>query len=353
MMLPVFIPAWRVGDSDIPNPAIRQLFDHVLIFDTDDGVAADYYGNFGREISLTGLAVPLVDHNGGPTGAFPTELRCEGFCVYWSAPRVVSGPISVTGILRSEGDGAAPLDFPRVRGTITSLAEASLQYGAEDGSGISGMPTPGRQQAFRPVGSYPPHFHDSDLRRSPQMKLTGYVADVDTSMVDPTVVVDSPRLADRVLVRMFPDYARTVLWLFGPLPYPDARLTPELTAALQEWETSYYVALTPDDEWQSPTLAAAFTATGNSLDQRLADELGTGFAVEFQSYELLAPRHIFAADSPATNPTAASALAALAAADAAEKARLAAEDSVGWFAHAPLSGTYFIGSCAKPEMPES
>ena len=128
MMLPVFIPDWQIGDGDIAQPAIGQSFDHVLLFDTDDGVAADYYGSFGREVSLTGTAFPLVDHAGGQFGSFPTELRCEGFSVYWSAARVVSGPMTVTGILHADDYGTSPEDFPRVRGTITSLAGASLLY---------------------------------------------------------------------------------------------------------------------------------------------------------------------------------------------------------------------------------
>lgn len=358
MMLPVYIPEWQIGDRDIPPPMIGQLFDHVLLFTTDDGVAADYYGKFGCEVALTGTAFPLVGHEGGPQGAFPTELRCEGFSVYWSAAHLVSGPLSVTGILHADDYGTSPEDFPRVQGTIISLAGASLLYVAENAQGISWVPAPGRQQVFRPIGSYPPYSDDNDSRHSSQLKLTGYVADIDTSVVDSSapaaVIADSARPAGRIVIRIFPDYANTVLWLVGPLPYEDALLTPELTAALQEWEASYYAALTPLEEWRSLSLAAAFTATGSALAQRLADELGTGFAIEFHSYEPRAPRRIFTSDLPATNPAAASVLAAIVEADAADKARLealSAGDGTGWFAYAPLSDTYFTGSYARSETP--
>ena len=336
MILPVYIPDWQIGDGDIASPAIGQLLDHVLTLETDDGNPQGFYGCFGIEITLVCVAVPHPKHPGGAVGTFATELVCDGFSVFWAAPEAVSGSMTVTGILSATDYGAAPEGFPRVQGTIVALTESSLIYATADADGTSWVPALGERQILRPMGSYPPYAEPvhttesantadtSDAGLSPHKKVTGCVVDVDTSVIDEPAVAARARFDGLIKVRLFPDYAGTVLWLFDPLPYRDAALSSSLTAALQEWEASYYESLTADDEWLSPELAAAFTATGNSLAQKLAEELGAKFAIEFHSYEHGAQRRLFSSEVSATNLAAASALMALVEADAGEKSRLAA-----------------------------
>lgn len=147
---------------------------------------------------------------------------------------------------------------------------------------------------------------------------------------------------------MFPDYAGTVLWFRDPVGYDLAQLSGGLVHDLARWEQSYYDALTPNIGWKSADLARRFTAEGNRLAQRVADELGDGYEIEFASYEEDVPTRRFRGKGPALNLRASAAFDALAVAVKAEKeetyrARAAARrgESHGWVAYSPLSNTVF------------
>ncbi|MGG5170554.1 hypothetical protein ACQR35_00030 [Pseudarthrobacter sp. J1738] len=149
-------------------------------------------------------------------------------------------------------------------------------------------------------------------------------------------------------VRMFPDYADTVLWFDDPVDYDLAGLTQGLVRDLRVWEQSYYESLTPDLDWKSAELARRFTLEGNRLARRVADELGDGYEIEFNSYEKNVPTRRFRGTGPALNARAAAAFDALAAAlqakqDEISRARTAAQrgENTGWFAYSPLSDTVF------------
>ncbi|MEO9248343.1 hypothetical protein ABDK96_11680 [Citricoccus nitrophenolicus] len=150
-----------------------------------------------------------------------------------------------------------------------------------------------------------------------------------------------------LMVRMFPDYADTVVWFGGPVQYDVSGLTEGLVRALEDWEQSYYDSLTTDENWKSAEVARQFTAEGNRLAERVADELGDGYEVQFSSYEPgVLPRR-FRGAHPALNPRAAAAFAELAAALTAEQKRSdnaacapGGEDSE-WFAVAPRTGAIF------------
>lgn len=115
-----------------------------------------------------------------------------------------------------------------------------------------------------------------------------------------------------VLIRLAPDYAGTVLWCPHPVAYAATQLDPGLIADLIRWEIDYYDALTDDFGWRGPELAAEFTATGIRLAMRLAVQLGSGFDIEFASYEAGAATRRFRSECPADNPRATAAFAALA-----------------------------------------
>jgi hypothetical protein len=165
--------------------------------------------------------------------------------------------------------------------------------------------------------------------------------------------MDIPAKDRRPTVRMFPDYADTVLWFDGPVDYDLTGLTPDLLHALTAWEQSYY-SLTSDFDWTSEDAARRFTAEGNLLARRVADEIGDGYDVELATYEENVPARRFRGTGPALNAQAAAAFAVLTAAvqaeqeevDRAMEATRRTEDT-GWFAYAPLSSTVF-----KPPPPD-
>ncbi|MGW9404163.1 hypothetical protein ACWGQ2_09370 [Arthrobacter sp. NPDC055585] len=150
----------------------------------------------------------------------------------------------------------------------------------------------------------------------------------------------------RLRIRLFPDYAGTVLWLDEPVSFEVSGLSPELVHSLQAWEESYYRSLTPDFEWVSDGAARLFTAEGNRLAQRLADELGDGYEVSFKSYEDGVPRRIFRSSGAAPNAAAVAAFNKLNGARPAEAGRPGSGprptgNDAGWYAWAPLSDTAF------------
>ncbi|MGO1181583.1 MAG: hypothetical protein ACTHZ5_01680 [Micrococcaceae bacterium] len=149
------------------------------------------------------------------------------------------------------------------------------------------------------------------------------------------------------LVRLFPDYANTVLWFVGPVPYNESGLTTDLVRELEEWEQSYYASLTPEYEWATAGAAHAFYEEGTRLAQKVADELGPDFEIELRSSVPTTPPRRFRGVCPATNPAAATAFDALAARYAAERprdgesARDPGVEISGWFAHTPRTGERF------------
>ncbi|WP_154605631.1 hypothetical protein [Arthrobacter sp. AQ5-05] len=180
MRLSAFIPEWQIGSRDIAVPVVGEPFHRVLVFSSDDGNPAMHYGSFGQEVAVAATATPLTEHPGGVRGAFPTELRCAGFSLYWDAPHRVSGEGTFTGIVSTSGDGAAPTSFPQVRGSVDSLAIVSLLFASAYPGSRAWAPVPGNQQQFRLVDSYPPWQPTEDSLVSPQRKVTGVLVIVDT-----------------------------------------------------------------------------------------------------------------------------------------------------------------------------
>lgn len=144
------------------------------------------------------------------------------------------------------------------------------------------------------------------------------------------------------VLRIFPDYAESVLWLAEPVPYEISGLTQQLVHDLATWEQSYYGSLTADFTFRSQGLAHEFTNRGKLLAHRVAEELGSGWEVEFKSCEPLAAPVRIHGSGVATNAEAAAAFAAVAAdldseQEVSHRARVAGEDR--WAARAPQSDT--------------
>lgn len=140
------------------------------------------------------------------------------------------------------------------------------------------------------------------------------------------------------VLRIFPDYAESVLWLAEPVPYGISGLSRELVHDLAVWEQFYYDSLTADFIFRSQELAREFTTRGKRLAGRVAEELGGRWEVEFRSYEPLVEPVRIRATGVATNAEAAAAFAALAAEQAAvQRPRVAGNGR--WSARATLPDT--------------
>jgi hypothetical protein len=147
----------------------------------------------------------------------------------------------------------------------------------------------------------------------------------------------------RSVVRVFPDYAGTVLWFVdGPVDYSDAKVTASLAADMSAWEDSYYTGLDDEREWKTTDLEVHHYREGLRLARALSVELGDAFEVE-----------VFAQDSEGneyklriqgrgrgSNPRAVGAFKEWAAASGAEDTKFrelkASGGSFHWTAYAPV-----------------
>jgi hypothetical protein len=150
------------------------------------------------------------------------------------------------------------------------------------------------------------------------------------------------RIVDRMaaykrsdVVRMFPDYAGTVLWYGdGPVDYEDAHLPARLVADLEAWEASYYDGLDDEMEWRSRDLEMGHAARGAELARRVAEALGSAFVIQGVGGKARS-------DRAPTSPEAAAAFTALADDEEAEynqRAWLVTEGAeLSWSAYSPES----------------
>ncbi|WP_378148083.1 hypothetical protein ACFJGV_07725 [Cnuibacter sp. UC19_7] len=111
------------------------------------------------------------------------------------------------------------------------------------------------------------------------------------------------------IVRIYPDYADTVIWFSDPFPYEETGLTAELIERLSAWESTYYAAMTERFEWDARFSLHEFDHTGLDLAHAVADEIGPDFEVEYRSFENHGAVATLRAEAPAANPSARDAFA--------------------------------------------
>ncbi|WP_066042303.1 hypothetical protein [Herbiconiux solani] len=129
------------------------------------------------------------------------------------------------------------------------------------------------------------------------------------------------RVQRRTTIRLFSDYAPSVVWFMGPVAYEKTRLSDELVTALQEWDSSFYASLDLQTRgFKSEALAGAHVAEGERLARLLAREVGPGFEIE---YDVFRGKVSTRSQVPAENPEAEAFFNELADAEVAQLKRLA------------------------------
>lgn len=127
----------------------------------------------------------------------------------------------------------------------------------------------------------------------------------------------------REAVRVFPDYANTVIWYArGPVPYEETGLSLDLIGAMDEWETAYYASLDESYSFASPQAESDHVTRGLVIAKGLSEEIGDILPVEADAIgggktHLLTP-------GAGTNPEARASFAEMRADAEAEAARVAA-----------------------------
>ncbi len=115
---------------------------------------------------------------------------------------------------------------------------------------------------------------------------------------------DETDVSDARVVRLFPDYAGTPIWLSGPFELEQTGLTQDLVERLSAWEAAYYGLLTDDFEWRSTDELRRYEVEGRGLAEELAVELGSEFQVEYRSFERANHVETLRSPLPATNEAA-------------------------------------------------
>ncbi|MFJ6416950.1 hypothetical protein [Paeniglutamicibacter sp. NPDC091659] len=83
------------------------------------------------------------------------------------------------------------------------------------------------------------------------------------------------------IIRMFPDYADTVLWADGPVDYVDTGLSGGLVEDLLAWEQSFYCGLNSNHAFRSRGVELKFIQEGVRLAKLVSSEIGSGHSVEY------------------------------------------------------------------------
>lgn len=112
------------------------------------------------------------------------------------------------------------------------------------------------------------------------------------------------------IVRVFPDYAGSVIWFSDPVPYEESRLSAGLVARLAAWEATYYSGLNDAFEWRSGEILRRFSCDGLELAREVSVEIGFEFEVEYRSFEDRNAVAQLRSGQPASNPDAHAAFAA-------------------------------------------
>lgn len=144
------------------------------------------------------------------------------------------------------------------------------------------------------------------------------------------------------LIRMFPDYADTVLWIDGPVDYQDTGLSIGLIEELRTWEQLFYDSINRTHSFISRGLSERFARKGIALAKRVCSEIGSQFVIEYGGAALLGHSVHFRCPGTASNTVAAACFESLAEAKrtAAREMREVLKDGPG-YAVAPQSGAVF------------
>jgi hypothetical protein len=86
----------------------------------------------------------------------------------------------------------------------------------------------------------------------------------------------------REAVRVFPDYANSVIWydMVGPVPYEETHLSAGLIDDMEAWEAKYYAILDESYEFASRQLESDHITQGLVIARALSEEIGDVLPVE-------------------------------------------------------------------------
>lgn len=151
-----------------------------------------------------------------------------------------------------------------------------------------------------------------------------------------------PNLTGAKILRMFPDYADTVLWINEPIDYSLTGMSAALIDELTAWEQSFYESLNRDYAFISRGLEEKFARSGVALAKKVASEIGSDFVVEYYGAVMLNEPTHYQCPGTASNKHASASFQKLFKDVRREEKRMAKLIKNGpLYAFAPLSGQVF------------
>jgi hypothetical protein len=156
VLLPVFVVSWQIECCGQPL-AVDQGVRWQLLFSE----AGRWHGEpepYEHEVTLTGQAEPFVWELGEPDRA-NVRLRVGSAVLYWSAPEVVAGAVTVTGAVQEDHHAGVPEDFPVTSGTVRRIRVES-RYFREDPPRSRTWVYAGPSASYRDVSTSPTWFDD-------------------------------------------------------------------------------------------------------------------------------------------------------------------------------------------------
>jgi hypothetical protein len=84
----------------------------------------------------------------------------------------------------------------------------------------------------------------------------------------------------REVIRVFPDYAGTVVWFQGPVPYEETGLSQRLIDDMEDWEAAYYASLDELHSFASKRAESIHVTRGLTIARALSDEIGDLLPIE-------------------------------------------------------------------------
>ncbi|WP_207950225.1 hypothetical protein [Nocardioides ochotonae] len=148
MGLTVHVPAWHLEEDGAVIVVGDQLGAWLEFRESSRGDQGP-----DQHHRLTGLARAIPPWAGAEGGRHPTVIDADGATIYWDAPRPVTGPVDLIGVV-SANNLDAPDGLPMTEGLVKRVRMEWQDY--RPGDGAAWCPVPGTARYEDLESSYLP-----------------------------------------------------------------------------------------------------------------------------------------------------------------------------------------------------
>jgi hypothetical protein len=176
VLLPVFVASWQIECCGEPF-ALDQVVRWRLLFSE---AGRWHSAPHEHEVTLTGQAEPFV-WEFGEQDRTDVRLSVGSAVLYWSAPEVVAGAVSVTGAVHEDHHAGVPGDFPATTGRVRRIRVESRDF-REDPPHSREWVYAGPSASYRDVSTSPTWFADLTGDAVRRRSETGVLVDLEVAV---------------------------------------------------------------------------------------------------------------------------------------------------------------------------